>query len=78
MINGSDREVEGKGSGSAVEVVPEVLSEAVVLRLFKQGRSIGDIVRQLTGERGGRAFQRAHDEVLTIIRRQLPAEEETR
>lgn len=64
-------EAVGKRSGSA----PEVLPEAAVLRLLKQGHSIGAIVRELTGERGGRAFQQAHDEVLAIIRRQLPEEE---
>ena len=67
------REVPGKRSGSTSEVLPE----AAVIRLFREGHSVGAIVRQLTGERGGRAFQQAHDEVLAVIRRQLPPEEES-
>jgi len=56
-------EVDGKRLGSA--------SEAVVLTRFREGLSVNAIVRELTGERGGRAFQQAHDDVLGIIRRAL-------
>ena len=60
-------EAPGKRAGSGAEV----LSEAAVLRLFRAGHSVSAIVRELTGERGGRAFQRAHEEVSEVIRRGL-------
>jgi hypothetical protein len=55
----------GSGPGSA----PGSGREAEILALFRQGQSLGQIATLLAGQRGGRPWQEAREQVESVIRR---------